>query len=63
MYNFFWLYILDLKNQYVEDNRVLKINPLSLTSAKIKDKNILESKKIFFLWTSSATTTIVELIC
>ena len=28
-YNFFWLYILDLHNHYVEDNRVLKMNPLS----------------------------------
>ena len=28
-YNFFWLYILDLHNNYVEDPRVLKVNPLS----------------------------------
>ena len=28
-YNFFWLYILDLHNNYVEDHRVLKLNPLS----------------------------------
>ena len=28
-YNLFWLYILDLHNHYVEDNRVLKMNPLS----------------------------------
>ena len=28
-YNFFWLYILDLYNHYVEDHRVLKLNPLS----------------------------------
>ena len=27
--NFFWLYILDLHNNYVEDPRVLKVNPLS----------------------------------
>ena len=29
IYNFFWLYILDLHNNYVEDPRVLKVNPLS----------------------------------
>ena len=28
-YNFFWIYILDLHNNYVEDPRVLKVNPLS----------------------------------
>ena len=28
-YNFFWLYILDLHNNFVEDHRVLKVNPLS----------------------------------
>ena len=28
-YNFFWLYILDLHNHYVEDHRVQKVNPLS----------------------------------
>ena len=28
-YNFFWLYILYLYNHYVEDHRVLKLNPLS----------------------------------
>ena len=28
-YNLFWLYILDLHNNYVEDPRVLKVNPLS----------------------------------
>ena len=28
-YNLFWLYILDLHNHYVEDNRVLQMNPLS----------------------------------
>ena len=28
-YNFFWIYILDLHNHYVEDPRVLKVNPLS----------------------------------
>ena len=27
-YNFFWLYILDLHNHYVEDPQVQKINPL-----------------------------------
>ena len=26
---FIWLYILDLHNNYVEDPRVLKVNPLS----------------------------------
>ena len=28
-YNFFWLYILDLHNNYIEDSRVLRMNPLS----------------------------------
>ena len=27
-YNFFWIYILDLHNNYVEDPRVLKVNSL-----------------------------------
>ena len=28
-YNFFWIYILDLHNNYIEDNRLLRVNPLS----------------------------------
>ena len=38
-YNFFWLYILDLHNHYVEDHRVLKLNPLS----SVRMDSILES--------------------
>ena len=38
IYNFFWLYIQDLHNNYVEDPRVLKVNPLS----PVKMKSILE---------------------
>ena len=39
-YNFFWIYILDLHNNYVEDPRVLKVNPLS----PIRLQNILEER-------------------
>ena len=28
-YNFFWIYILDLHNNYVEDPRIVKMNPMS----------------------------------
>ena len=38
-YNFFWLYILDLHNNYVEDPRVLKLNPLG----PVRMENILEN--------------------
>ena len=38
-YNFFWVYILDLHNHYVEDHRVLKLNPLS----SVRMDTILES--------------------
>ena len=37
-YNFFWLYVLDMHNNYVEDPRVLKLNPLS----PVRMSNILE---------------------
>ena len=38
-YDFFWVYILDLHNHYVEDHRVLKLNPLS----SVRMDSILES--------------------
>ena len=38
-YNFFWVYILDLHNHYVEDHRVLKLHPLS----SVRMDTILES--------------------
>ena len=28
-YNIFWIYILELHNHYIEDHRLLKVNPLS----------------------------------
>ena len=37
-YNFFWIYILDLHNNYIEDPRVLKVNQLSPS----RMENILE---------------------
>ena len=37
-YNFFWLYVLDMHNNYVEDPRVLKINPMS----PVRMSNILD---------------------
>ena len=37
-YNFFWLYILDLHNNYIEDSRVLRMNPLS----PVRMESILE---------------------
>ena len=45
-YNFFWLYILDLHNNYVEDPRVLKVNMLSpLRMASIFDKTLSDAMK------------------
>ena len=45
-YNFFWLYILDLHNNYVEDPRVLKVNPLSpLRMSTILEKTLSDAMK------------------
>ena len=45
-YNFFWLYILDLNNNYVEDQRVLKVNLLSpLRMDSIIEKTLSDAMK------------------
>ena len=45
-YNFFWLYILDLHNNYVEDPRVLKVNPLSpVRMNSILEKALMDAIK------------------
>ena len=41
-YNMFWIYILELHNNYVEDPRLLKMNPLSPTRMKTILDNLLE---------------------
>ena len=46
IYNFFWLFILDLHNNYVEDPRVLKVNPLSpLRMSTILEKTLRDAMK------------------
>ena len=45
-YNFFWLYVLDMHNNYVEDPRVLKLNPLSpVRMSTILDKVLNNAMK------------------
>ena len=45
-YNFFWLFILDLHNNYVEDPRVLKVNPLyPLRMSTILEKTLRDAMK------------------
>ena len=45
-YNFFWLYVLDMHNSYVEDPRVQKINPLSqVRMSTILEKTLNDAMK------------------
>ena len=45
-YNFFWIYILDLHNNYVEDPRVVKVNPLSpIRMSSILEKVLRDAMK------------------
>ena len=45
-YNFFWIYILDLHNNYVEDPRVVKVNPLSpIRMSSILEKVLSDAMK------------------
>ena len=45
-YNFFWHYILDMHNNYVEDPRFLKVNPLShLRMSNISEKTLSDAMK------------------
>ena len=45
-YNFFWLYVLDMHNSYVEDPRVQKINPLSqVRMSTIIEKTLNDAMK------------------
>ena len=45
-YNFFWIYILDLHNNYVEDPRVLKVNPLSQVRLDTILEELLKTMKV-----------------
>ena len=45
-YNFFWIYILDLHNNYVEDPIVVKVNPLSpIRMSSILEKVLSDAMK------------------
>ena len=44
-YNFFWIYILDLHNHYIEDPRVLKANPLSPIRLQAILENAMKNMK------------------
>ena len=51
-YNFFWLYILDLHNHYVEDHRVQKVNPLSTVRMdQILSDMMISAIKGMEIWT------------
>ena len=51
-YNFFWLYILDLHNHYVEDPRVQKFNPLSAVRIdQILSDMMISAIKGMEIWT------------
>ena len=41
-HNIFWIYILDLHNNYIEDPRLLKMNPLSPARMESILENVLE---------------------
>ena len=45
-YNFFWIYILDLHNNYVEDPKVLKLNPMSPVRMERIFENALKNIKL-----------------
>ena len=52
-YNFFWIYILDLHNNYIEDNRLLRVNPLSpicMNEILIKKNKQYENVKILIIF-------------
>ena len=50
-YNFFWLYILDLHNHYVEDHRGQKVNPLSTIMDQILSDMMISAIKGMEIWT------------